>query len=457
MTKTQSSAYINTQRREYSLYVMQMRAIPAATDGLKSAGRRVLWTGRNGAKYKSAVLAGATMPIHPHSSPETAIDTLAARYGNNIPLFSPYGAFGTLLDPTAYGASRYTSVTTSKFTQDVMFRDIEIVPMQENYDGTLTEPVHFLPLVPVALLNPSEGIAIGFATNILPRSLDDLILMQLSHLKGAKTISNPMPKFIPAAAPVAFVSVATAREETERGVAYYFEGEYEQIDATTIRIVKLPYGLAHEKWVGKLDELSEKGIITSYTDKSKDTINVLIKFKKGELSSRSKEEALKMLGLSIRHIENLNLVGFDGRSILNTDPVAFVRLFTDWRLKWYQNRYERLRDLLKLDLQRYYDIRTAIKNNVSGVARKTESRAELKELLEVLKIVNLDYIADLPVYRFTEEERIKNEQRIKEGEAQLQEYLDLLSNEGKRRKVYINELEEVLKKYSKGEYNERGR
>ena len=73
--------------------------------------------------------------------------------------------------------------------------------------------------------------------------------------------------------------------------------------------------------------------------------------------------------------------------------------------------------------------------------------------LEVFGIVNLDYIADLPVYRFTEEERIKNEERIKEAEATLQEYLDLLASEDKRRKVYISELQEVLTKYNKGQYD----
>ena len=103
------STYVNDQRREYSLYVLQMRAIPHVADGLKAAARRVLWTARNGKHFKSATLAGATMPIHPHAAPEGAINTLAAPYGNNIPLLKGEGAFGTLLRPTAYGASRYTA------------------------------------------------------------------------------------------------------------------------------------------------------------------------------------------------------------------------------------------------------------------------------------------------------------------------------------------------------------
>lgn len=454
MTKAQSSAYIDQQRREYSLYVMQMRAIPSAADGLKLAARRVLWTARNGHKFKAAVLAAATMPIHPHATPESAVNTLAGRYVNNIPLLHPYGAFGTLLHPTDYGASRYTSVQISRFAHDVVLTDLDIVPMQDNYDSTLIEPLHFLPIVPIALLNPSEGIAVGFATNILPRTLDDLVIRQLAYLNKAKTISDPLPKFKPLGAAVPFTNAATKREETERGVAYYFVGRYATIDATTVRVEELPYGMLHEKLMNKLDDLLEKGIIIDYEDKSRDKINVTVKFKRGELNSRTPEEVEVLLGLANRHIENLNLVDFTGRSILTMTPVDFIRTFTEWRLQWYVKRYERLKALLTLELQKYYDIRIAITGNAGAVARKCESRSEFKEWLEAKKIVNLDYIADLPVYRFTEEEKLKNEQRITEALAQLEEYDELLSSEPKRRKVYASELEEVLRNYTKGLYNE---
>jgi DNA gyrase/topoisomerase IV subunit A len=427
---------------------MQFRSIPAVTDGLKAGGRRVLWTARDGKKYKSASLAGATMPIHPHASPEGAIDTLAAPYGNNIPLFKGDGAFGTLLNPTAYGASRYTSVTVSKFAQDVMFRDIEIIPMTENYDGTLEEPVHFLPLVPVVLINPAEGIAIGFATNILPRSLDDIILAQLAHLKKSKSISPLTPKFIP------LDNQSHMQQEAGRGIAYYFKGEVEHINATTVRITKIPYGLDHQKVTNTLEALCEQGTVTNFEDLSRDVVDIVVQFKRGVLRDMSPDEVVSTLGLVVRHIENLNVLDFSGKSIWNTDPVALIRKFTDWRLEWYVSRYERLKSLLEHDIQRYYDIRIAITNNVGAAARKTVSRAELKILLDALGIVNLDYIADLPIYRFTEDEKKKNEQRIAEAEIQLQKYKDLLNDESLRRKVYIKELEEVLAKYSKGDYEE---
>lgn len=440
-----SSEYIEEERRLFSLYIMQNRSIPAITDGLKAGGRRTLWIARSGEKFKTATLAGATLPIHPHGLPEGSINTLSAPYGNNIPLFKGYGAFGTLLDPTAYGAGRYTSVATSKFTKDVMFRDIDIIPMALNYDGTIMEPVHFLPLVPVALLNPSEGIAVGFATDILPRALDDIIAVQIAHLTNKKITNALVPTFTPLECVASKVV----------GRAAWFNGEYETINATTIKIIKIPYGQAHEAVVTKLDALKDNGTVVSYTDSSKNKVNIEVKFKKGYMKTQTTDDLLAMMGLTIKHTENLNVLDFTGLAIMPTTPIELITKFTDWRLGWYVKRYEHLRALLQIDLQKYIDIKTAIDNNVGGMVNKIQNRAELKELLEALGIVNIDYIADMPVYRFTEEEYAKNEKRIADTLATLTEYEELINDPKKRTKVYIDELNDVLAKYKKGVYKEK--
>jgi len=437
-----SSEYIEKERKDYSLYVMQSRAIPAAADGLKAAGRRALWTARNGEKVKTATLAGAVMPIHPHGECSSSINTLAAPYGNNIPLFKGYGAFGTMLDPTAYGAARYTSVAVSKFAADVLFKDIEIIPMMPNYDDTLEEPVHFLPLVPLVLLNPSEGIAVGFATNILPRTLGDIIAVQLARLANKNSTNKLTPTFSPIDA------VATNND----GKSYFFDGDYDTVNATTIRITRMPYGQLHEKVVAKLDTLCDGGTVIDFVDRSKDKINIEVKFKKGVLKGLSRKEVLKLLALTVKHNENLNVLDFTGQGVWSADPMDLVCKFTDWRLTFYVKRYERLRDLLKHDLQRYYDIRCAIKNNVGGMAKKIENRAEMKIVLTELGIVFIDFIADLPIYRFTEEENQKNEQKIKDAEALLLEYQAILDTPSKRVDIYSNELNEILTKYKKGQY-----
>lgn len=445
--KPESSTYINNQRREYSLYVMQSRAIPAATDGLKAGGRRTLWVARNGEKWKSANLAGATMPIHPHDSPEGAINALAAPYGNNIPLFKGDGAFGTLLNPKKYGASRYTSVKISQFTKDVVFSDIEIIPMVENYDGTLMEPAHFLPLIPMALVNPAGGIAVGYATNILPRLPDEIIKAQIAYLKKATQIEPLTPSFIP------LNDTSYYQEVLSTGrIAYYFSGSYTQHDQSSLTITKIPYSQTHSAIVDRISELIESGVILDCVDNSKNTISIFIKFQRGYLKNKDANDILSMLGLIIREIENLNVLSFDGKSIWPIEPTQFIQEYTDWRLTWYVKRYERLRDLLQLDLQRYYDIKKAIDKDAGKLAKVIQSRAELKDKLLSYGIVHTDYIADLPIYRFTRDEYEKNEQRIRDALVQLNEYTELLNSEEKRKKVYATELQEILTKYNKGTY-----
>jgi len=437
--KMNGSEYVNEQRREYSLYVLQMRAIPAIADGLKAAQRRVLWTARDGKKHKSATLAGATMPIHPHASPEGAINTLAAPYGNNIPLLHGDGAFGTLLNPTAYGASRYTSVKVSEFTKDVMFADIELVPLQENYDGTLEEPVHFLPLVPVSLLNASEGIAVGFASNILPRALEDIITDQINHLRGKK-IKERSPTFYPTNA--VGIKVMDGK--------WAFSGKFEVMNTTTIRITQLPYGASHEKYVEHLLKLEEEGKIVDFEDNSKNIYDIVVKFKRGMIADVGK--VMKLLKLTTTSNENMNLLDFDGERVLAAEYVQVVQDFTDWRLSWYKQRYERLAKLLDIDIQKYKDILLAIKKNVGGMVKKIKSRAELKSFLTEIGIVHIDYIADLPIYRFTEEERIKTEGKLKDANDQMKKYRVLLTKPEERSKVYVSELQTVLKNFQKGNY-----
>jgi DNA gyrase subunit A len=320
--------------------------------------------------------------------------------------------------------------------------------MMENYDSTLQEPQHFLPLIPVALLNPAEGIAVGFAANILPRSLDDIIIAQISYLTGSTNISAPIPKFIP------LDNYAHRQEQSERGVAFYFDGEFERIDSTTVKITKIPYGLSHTKVISKLDAEIDKGnCIVDYDDGSRDVINIRVKFKRGMLAELADDAILKMFGLSIRHIENLNVLDFTGQSVWSTNPVDLIQKFCDWRLTWYTKRYERLRDLLQLDIRRYLDIQLAISHNTGGLARDIKSRAELKEVLSKIGIVYIDYIADLPIYRFTEDENQKNEKKLKDANSQLVLYEKILQSDSRRKTIYINELKEVLDSHCKGKYN----
>ena len=443
-----TSVELNELSRNYSLYSISSRAIPHLTDGLKPAARRLLWKAKDGKRYKTATLAGSTLDIHPHGLPESAANTLAAFYGNNIPLMDGDGAFGTLIDPTEYGATRYTYMQVSKFTLDCMYKDIDIIPHKPNYDGTCTEPTHFLPLIPIVLLNPQEGIASGFACSILPRSLDDIIKSQLLYLKG-KSFKEPNPKFLPTN------NTASQKIVDKRGVERWeFKANINVINTSTVKIETLPYSVQHEKYRDKLYKMVEDGKIASFIDDSKDLFDFTIIFKRGALKNKTDDEVRNMLGLTTLITENLNVVDFDGQAIYPTSFNEIIEDFTDWRLSWYKTRYEHLKKLLEVDIQRYKDIIKAINKNVGGLAKKTESRTELVELLEEFGIVSLDYIANLPVYRFTQAEKQKTQNKLDEAIKVLREYNKIIKSEQLRLDIYSEELSELLNEYKKGKYSQ---
>jgi DNA gyrase subunit A len=444
-----TSAYLLQEGRSYALYTIQFRAIPYIADGIKPGARRVLWCARNGDKVKSATLAGLAVPLHPHAPPEDSIDTATGKYVNNVPLFDGYGVFGTLINPTAYGASRYTSVKVSSFTKEVMFKDIEIAPMELNYDSTLYEPRHFLPLIPVALLNPTEGVAMAYSTDILPRTVRDIVESQLEHLTG-KVVKERAPHFQPTNNP------ALEQVIDKKGVKrWHFRGEYKIINTTDVQIIKLPYGVSHSKFIdhlhGLLEAVDKEGkdasVLNDVVDSSKDVINILVKFKRGVLATMPPAKLDHFLGIDYNATENLNLVDFSGKRVIRWDYVQIVKAFTDWRLTWYTPRYQRLLDLLQIDIQKYDDIILSIKKNVAGMSKKTADRTELKQFIESIGVVHVDYIADLPVYKFTEDELRKVEQKRQEALATKLEYEGIIASDTKRKNIYISELKEVLKKF----------
>lgn len=438
-----SSQYLNDCHKNFSMYVLQTRGFPSIIDGLKHGGRRLLWTARDGSKYKTATLAGATMPLHPHADASDTVDTLTKPYCNNYPLFSGYGAFGTRLKPNASGAPRYTAITVAPFTKDVVFRDIELIPMVENYDGELMEPKHFLPLVPVALVNPSEGIGVGFASKIYPRSLGDIIDAQLAHLAGKQFNAEPVITVIP------FQAASVSSEVIKSGnTRYWFEGKFERIDSSTIKITNLPYGIDHHEFVEHLNELKEADTIASHDDRSSNVIDITIKFGRGALKHLSDAQLLRCLKLRASVVENMNLVDFNGDRVVSLTYSEVITGFTDWRLTWFLTRYLRLKELLERDIQRHRDVILAIKENVGHHGRLCADRGQLKEWLGSRGIVYTDYVADLPMYRLTEEEAKKVAKKLEEALVQLEIYQSYIDNPEERKRIYVQELKEVKKKYA---------
>jgi DNA gyrase subunit A len=320
-----------------------------------------------------------------------------------------------------------------------MFKDIEIVPMVDNFDNSQKEPKPFLPLLPMVLVNPQEGIAVGFACNIISRDIKDIINHQIDYLSRGKI---PKTEAIPYFGPLDQRSVDHIVDANGK-IKWLFRGTYERNSATELTITALPYGLSHDKVIGKLERLIDGGTLLNIEDNSRDKYKIKLKFKKRVLSSMDDDQIIKMIGLDSSQTENLNVIDFDGQRVWGSAYCDTIVKYCDWRLSWYITRYQRLADLIQIDIQKLKDVITAIEKNVGGQARKMASRSEMKEYLEAIGIVHLDYIADLPVYRFTEQEREKTQIKLDEALVTLDHYNELIASEDKRKQVYVDELIEV--------------
>jgi DNA gyrase/topoisomerase IV subunit A len=448
--KIKSSEYVLAQRRAYAMYVMRNRSLPFICDGLRSASRRILWVLKDGHKYKSAAVGGNTLCIHPHDTPEDTIDGMAAPYGNNIPLLEGHGSFGTLLEPRAFGASRYTSIKISEFSKDVVLCDMDIIPMVYNYDDTLLEPLHFLPLIPIVLLNRTEGIGVGYATNILPRMLDDIIGAQLCYLKKKPITPKLTPTFHP------LDNAACNCKVMDNGnVAYTFKGAFERVSPNVIRITKLPYGQRHTVVISNINRMIVDGQIISKLDNSKDVIDITVKFAPNVLVDWTDDKICTELKLVVREVENLNVLDFSGQYVIKPSSADIITQFTDWRVDWYIKRFEFLRDKLLIDIERMHSIIKAADNNITTKMKKFVDKNQLSEFLVSIGVVSVDYISTLPMFRFTHHEVEKTRLALTEAMDKLATYEVYITSHDARVELYITELTQILSNYKKGKYNKK--
>lgn len=437
-------SYLESEHRNFAIYTLQQRAIPFF-NGMKPVQQRCLWQLRGTTKYeKVAKLTGQVMAIHPHgdASIADAINQMSGPYCNNVAYFDGHGAFGTRINPTAFGSPRYVSSKISTFAKEVIFKDWEIVELKPSYDETDLEPTMLLPLVPILLLNGIQGIATGYSTTILPRNLKDLIDEQIKVLNG-KEPSNPLPY----SKPIDNVAIRDAENPNK----YQFIGEAEVLDTQKAKLTKLPFGMTHTKVVETLAKMVDKGQIMDFVDKSKADINIVVTFKRAALKNKTGEQAIRKLKLTTGVTERIIVLDFEtSESVVEyNDAAKFIKDYTNWRLSFFPARYERLIQLNLAEISRLNDIVLAIDNDLGGQAKKIKNKADLITFITKIGVNDIDYIASLPVYRFTEEEYDKAKNRIAELEIQNNEYQAIIDDVDTQKKIFIEELREVKRKFGK--------
>ena len=191
---------------EYSMSVIVSRALPDVRDGLKPVHRRILYgmeglgLDPNKPTRKSARVVGDVMgKYHPHgdSAIYDALVRLAQDFSTRYPLAQGQGNFGSI-DGDDAAAMRYTEVRMSKIAKE-MLRDInkDTVDFMPNFDEEELEPVVLPSRFPNLLVNGSNGIAVGMATNMAPHNLGESIDACIAYMKDPDISIEDLNKIIP--------------------------------------------------------------------------------------------------------------------------------------------------------------------------------------------------------------------------------------------------------------------
>lgn len=447
MTLDNSSKYILDTSREYSIYVCESRAIPKVADGLKDAQRKALWLVRSKTeKIKTVSLAGEMISsglyLHGDQSAAGSISMLAAPYVNNVPLLEGIGSFGTRVSPVGgIGAPRYTYIKRGKAAMELMFPDMDIVPVKENYDGSTIEPVHFLPLIPTVLLNGVSGIAVGWSTEILPRSFKALADATLSILDGKKI------KRIPPAYELYNVGVKHLEENS-----WEFTGKLEIPDTSTVKITELPPELTLEKFKERLNAYEDENKISTYIDRSTDTIDITIKMARGSVKGWNEARAIDYFKLRQKKSERIVVIDWNGSSIRQYESAEkLIEDFVAWRLAWYVTRYEHKTNKDTYELGFWKGVKACFDDKLparlGGIADRAALDADVSKVTEKLKLDDkqIDRIVNLPAHRWTKDAYASVLQKIKELEANIKEYKRILKDPEARKSLYREEVEALKK------------
>ncbi len=191
---------------DYSMYVINDRALPHIGDGLKPVQRRIVYAMSQlnldaGAKFmKSARTIGDVLgKFHPHgdSACYEAMVLMAQPFSYRYPLVDGQGNWGAPDDPKSFAAMRYTEARLSRFA-DLLLSEVDqgTVDFVPNFDATLTEPSLLPARVPIVLLNGSTGIAVGMATDIPPHNIREVLSACIRLLDEPKATTRELMEHV---------------------------------------------------------------------------------------------------------------------------------------------------------------------------------------------------------------------------------------------------------------------
>ena len=451
------------------------RSIPNMIDGQKTSLRKILYTcfKRDLTKsIKVAQLSGSVSELscyhHGEQSLNGAIVGMAQKFvgSNNINLLVPNGQFGTRLQGGEDSASeRYIFTNLNPMTRFIFPEADDAILNYLNDDGTLVEPVHYVPIIPMLLVNGSKGIGTGFSSEFLcynPLTIIDAVKNKLSLPQE----SLPQIKLEP------YYEGFKGKIIELSDNKYLIKGVYEIVNEKQVRVTELPVGLWTDDYKAYIEDLITKGEtqIKDYMDMSTDTkVDITITFASSaivnELETTIQSDyptcnALEKLLKLYTTKSTTNMHAFDE----NEKLVKFAKVedvithFVDVRLRYYVERKkhkiveleritqklsniarfitEMLEDKIDLRRKKSVEVNTILKER--GYDTSENSEGVVGECANG----SYNYLVKLPMDSVTEENVAK---KIKERDEKIQE-LELLKATSEQQ-LWLNELNILREKY----------
>ncbi|HDC7941244.1 TPA: DNA topoisomerase IV subunit A [Staphylococcus aureus] len=455
----------------YSKYIIQERALPDVRDGLKPVQRRMLYamysSGNTHDKNfrKSAKTVGDVIgQYHPHgdSSVYEAMVRLSQDWKLRHVLIEMHGNNGSIdNDPPA--AMRYTEAKLSLLAEELL-RDInkETVSFIPNYDDTTLEPMVLPSRFPNLLVNGSTGISAGYATDIPPHNLAEVIQATLKYIDNPDITVNQLMKYIkgpdfPTGGIIQGIDgIKKAYESGEGRIIVRSKVEEETLrnGRKQLIITEIPYEVNKGSLVKRIDELrADKkvdGIVEVRDETDRTGLRIAIELKKDVNSESIKNYLYKNSDLQISY--NFNMVAIsDGRpklmgirqiidSYLN-HQIEVVANRTKFELDNAEKRMHIVEGLIKA---------LSILDKVIELIRSSKNKRDAKEnLIEVYEFTEeqAEAIVMLQLYRLTNTDIVALEGEHKELEALIKQLRHILDNHDALLNVIKEELNEIKKKF----------
>ncbi|HEI7184628.1 TPA: DNA topoisomerase IV subunit A [Staphylococcus aureus] len=455
----------------YSKYIIQERALPDVRDGLKPVQRRILYamysSGNTHDKNfrKSAKTVGDVIgQYHPHgdSSVYEAMVRLSQDWKLRHVLIEMHGNNGSIdNDPPA--AMRYTEAKLSLLAEELL-RDInkETVSFIPNYDDTTLEPMVLPSRFPNLLVNGSTGISAGYATDIPPHNLAEVIQATLKYIDNPDITVNQLMKYIKGpdfstGGIIQGIDGIKKAYESGKGriiVRSKVEEETLRNGRKQLIITEIPYEVNKSSLVKRIDELrADKkvdGIVEVRDETDRTGLRIAIELKKDVNSESIKNYLYKNSDLQISY--NFNMVAIsDGRpklmgirqiidSYLN-HQIEVVANRTKFELDNAEKRMHIVEGLIKA---------LSILDKVIELIRSSKNKRDAKEnLIEVFEFTEeqAEAIVMLQLYRLTNTDIVALEGEHKELEALIKQLRHILDNHDALLNVIKEELNEIKKKF----------